>query len=647
VGISAISYQQSIKCGETKEGNRQANESVIFTFNALNDYDQVYLEGCKSTHDIVLEIKDSTGHLIKSQDDQPPNQPRQNGGECENRFAPDITIPGYVKRGQQYTFVVKGYRQRHGDYSVTLVCETLTYPDEIPSTTPFPTQLPTSFPTSYQDDDEECSRIRKPWHLLSESERQLFINGFRELKKIGKLDYFTQTHADRGIDKHNNAGFLPWHRYFIWELETQFRNLGGDYKCFGLPYWDWSYDIAQHEYNVADWQILNSGLGGAGNKDNNYCVDNDGWDSYTPYNNDNDVNCLRRKICGESGEISCAFWGGGGQASALHSLLSDEYNYGDDDDKDYRYWLETKHGAAHVRIGGPQDKGGGHLGSTSTATHDPIFYLIHSFVDFQYSLWQDCRDHELVSNDDITSNMYDGHIYKLDDDLDFGILSYQEWTDIKHNPVTVRDMHSIEDWNVIYDKGDYFERATVENDESICQDKINPLWFKDITTSRRRLKDASDNEEYSRDVFNKISAKYGCHKSSTSDKKTELYKTWAQMDCQFLTIGNNCARPKYFDDCSDIERDRYVEGTGQFDIDITLEELKSKVADYPCMVETREMYYSWAKQVGNLKGLARGDYDTFCDHGFISKQPAEKECAANQIKKKENKHKRKGSYDKW
>ena len=118
------------------------------------------------------------------------------------------------------------------------------------------------------------------------------------------------------------------------------------------------------------------------------------------------------------------------------------------------------------------------------------------------------------------------------------------------------------------------------------------------------------------------------------------------MDCQWLNIGNNCVRPKYFDDCSDMEWERYVPGTGQYDLDITLDELIEKVEEYPCMVETREMYYEWAKEVGNLKGLARGDYDIFCDREFVSKQPAEAKCAANQDKKGRHKAKKKGSY-KW
>ncbi len=389
---------------------------------------------------------------------------------------------------------------------------------------------------------------------------------------------------------------------------------------------------------------MNSGLGGPGNRYNNYCVDNDGWDNYTPYYSDTDeygtsFNCLRRKICGEAGERSCYF---SGAASELQSLLSEEVLYGDDDDdQDYRYRLELKHGGAHVKIGGYWKTGGGHLGSLGKSSDDPIFYLLHSFVDYQYALWQDCRDHELINDDnDITTNMYNGHEYPLNSYLEFGVLADQEWANIHNDPVLVADMHSIADWNVAYDKGTYFGRANVEHDSSICKDRINSLWFKDVT--RRRLKDeesASDNGEYSRQVFQQINRKYGCQKTAEENEKAEVFKTWAQLDCHFLTIGNNCQRPKYFDDCSDMTRDTLVVGTGKYDIDITLEELIEKISDYPCMVETRKMYYGWAKEIGNLFGLCRGDYDTFCERGFITKQQGEAKCVANQHKKENHKEK--------
>jgi len=41
---------------------------------------------------------------------------------------------------------------------------------------------------------------------------------------------------------HSGSGFLWWHRKFILEFEQAVRALGGQFKCFALPYWNWAID---------------------------------------------------------------------------------------------------------------------------------------------------------------------------------------------------------------------------------------------------------------------------------------------------------------------------------------------------------------------------------------------------------------------
>ena len=87
--------------------------------------------------------------------------------------------------------------------------------------------------------DYGCHRHRRPWHELDQDERNQYINGFLELSRIGKLSTFTRQHASSvsSPQAHNTAAFLPWHRYFLWEMETAIRSLGDEYECFALPYW--------------------------------------------------------------------------------------------------------------------------------------------------------------------------------------------------------------------------------------------------------------------------------------------------------------------------------------------------------------------------------------------------------------------------
>lgn len=237
-----INAQETIDCAETIKGWRNQNEEVPLKFTASNDYSLVYLEGCPSTHDIWLEILDSNGNSIADADDR--NEHGVEQSECGNKWAGDITIPNHVKRGEEYTFLVKGYENRHGDYTVTLICQNedanTTTTTATPTSTPTPAPTTTTTTTTNDDDSHSAQcveRIRKPWHLISQQERDLFVNGWMELYRNGKLSIFTETHGDSSIDKHTNAAFLPWHRFFIWELETQFRSLGGEWECFALPYW--------------------------------------------------------------------------------------------------------------------------------------------------------------------------------------------------------------------------------------------------------------------------------------------------------------------------------------------------------------------------------------------------------------------------
>ena len=176
-------------------------------------------------------------------------------------------------------------------------------------------------------------------------------------------------------------------------------------------------------------------------------------------------------------------------------------------------------------------------------------------------------------------------------------------------------MHSNQDWNIIYDKGDFFDRARVERN-FVCRGNINPGLFGDQSRRRlaayRRNRRRSQFAGYSEDLFDKLDAKVGAD-SKSNEENSDLFKSWAQMDCEYLTMTNRCERPKYFDDCSDMELFEQERDYGRVyeDINITLAELIEKVADVPCMVETREEFYDWAYQTGNLLGLCRGDYDRF------------------------------------
>ena len=218
-------------------------------------------------------------------------------------------------------------------------------------------------------------RHRKPWHLLNDEEKMLYVTGFKALRNNGKLDIFIETHhlADTPTsfaDVHYTAQFFPWHSYFLTEIESQIRNLGEEYQCFSLPYWEFTTDAG---YDVAnEMPIYNSVLGQDGNEDNDYCVEDPLWnrDVYpTTYlcsdtEKELGINCCLKRHHGLRGHIP-----------DLDTFAPHIY-------ENHRWWdfqesVVKEHTYVH-----------GYISGNNNATHmfghnaaeDPLFIMLHNFL---------------------------------------------------------------------------------------------------------------------------------------------------------------------------------------------------------------------------------------------------------------------------
>eukprot|EP01084_Bolivina_argentea_P162387 282625_1 len=107
-------------------------------------------------------------------------------------------------------------------------------------------------------------RVRKEWNSLTQPEREIYIKGMEQLAKKGIWPKFTQQHGAKDTiwQAHGGSAFLPWHRAFLHELQSQIRALGEvsgtDFSCFGMPYWNWAKESGKAG---SKYTILNSGLG--------------------------------------------------------------------------------------------------------------------------------------------------------------------------------------------------------------------------------------------------------------------------------------------------------------------------------------------------------------------------------------------------
>eukprot|EP01084_Bolivina_argentea_P165706 287835_1 len=399
-----------------------------------------------------------------------------------------------------------------GGYTCDIIGEDNSY-GNIQTTSYSNTETPDNVPTTTQEEILDCSdyvwdtdcgnhRHRKPWQMLNICEKQRYAEAFYKLYQTKdddneRMSYaFTRQHGDdvASSQAHGSSAFLPWHRAFIWEFETQIRNLGGKFACFALPTWDWTHETEQDNEKDDLYEILSSTLGGEGDDDNNGCVNDDSLFSqsnYIPYNGE----CLIRRPYSllQSAPKS---------VQQMATLIRQNSHYGIDgrENSGFRDRIEAEpHGFAHTLLGGP----GGHLSRTSTASDDPIFYLIHSSIDYFWALWQDCHNYDEVARDQIDqyievydcANDYSGKSYgpaTLSDTLNFDIIKDKNWYVGASNSlfdaqnIKVQDMHDITEWDVSYEPGDFYNRGMIYR---WCENELKHDWFyeENLVDTRRRL----------------------------------------------------------------------------------------------------------------------------------------------------------------
>lgn len=80
-------------------------------------------------------------------------------------------------------------------------------------------------------------RIRKDANTLTDVERKRFLDALATLNGAGQGAFrnFREMHASGAplLESHGDAGFLPWHRAYILDLERELQKINGEVT---LPY---------------------------------------------------------------------------------------------------------------------------------------------------------------------------------------------------------------------------------------------------------------------------------------------------------------------------------------------------------------------------------------------------------------------------
>lgn len=202
-------------------------------------------------------------------------------------------------------------------------------------------------------------RIRKNANILTANERNRLLRAFGVINTNGVFAEFRNMHLNSTSDEaHGNAGFLPWHRGYLLDLERELQNVDPGVT---LPYW---------LFDNPSPNLFNRNFLGASD-----AMGNVAFNSSNPlltWTTDGVVGVVRRPLFNTA------------TAGAFVMNEVDTMRLGTDY-ADFVNMEGDPHGNAHVSFRG-------FLSSIGTAAKDPLFFLLHCNVDRLWAKWQWVND---------------------------------------------------------------------------------------------------------------------------------------------------------------------------------------------------------------------------------------------------------------
>jgi len=241
----------------------------------------------------------------------------------------------------------------------------------------------------------------------------------------GMYKDFSEIHFENFAPAHNEAPFfLPWHRWFLFVFENELRKMDDRFRCITIPYWTWETTSFTGTHYLFNENAFGSRVDG--------CVQ-DGywygwwWNSTSLSRDDDDPTpqCLLRtwprqvSVCGQACTINIIAKGSRWKEFGL------EYE-------------DVVHKCPHKLCGG--------IVNGAKSTYDPIFWLLHSNVDRHWAIWQDCHDHDKVSEENLSESQYYGQKFGIKEDMDSCMPFSHHGKPTRYFPscVTVRMVYRIQ-----------------------------------------------------------------------------------------------------------------------------------------------------------------------------------------------------------
>jgi tyrosinase len=200
-------------------------------------------------------------------------------------------------------------------------------------------------------------RIRKNANTLTPGERDRFVSAFAQLNNqgAGRFADFRDMHVEISLrQSHRAAGFLPWHRAYLLDLERELQAID---SSVSLPYWRFDRPAP----NIFTREFL-------GVADANGTVQFSGTNPLQFWRTDGIQGINRQPLFPTASAPPNLL------TEAQTLALSNEY-------KVFRTMEGNPHGLAHTSFDGA-------ISDPATAPKDPLFFLLHCNVDRLWAKWQ-------------------------------------------------------------------------------------------------------------------------------------------------------------------------------------------------------------------------------------------------------------------
>jgi len=311
--------------------------------------------------------------------------------------------------------------------------------------------------------DDACERIRRPTHLLTDEELMLYVDGLQAIRSNGKFQIMADAHSQY-TEVHRGSSFFFYHSYYVWEVETQIRALGGRFECFAMPYYDFTID-AGHERRPS---VLHSVFGGDGDSDDMHCV-------ATPRNLWTTQRWPLHELCGvdEHADEGCCLKRALMPNLSISSATDLAPVLQRSDFLAFDGGILLAHQNVHWLFGNGDECESCHM-ATGYSMDDPIFLMLHGFTAYLRALWSACHGYDQIASEDLVNeseaytaacieNYEECGAIELDDAYYFGAMVSQEWSLASRMSVTPRKMWSFSDWGVRYDHGTFLRNSGLRN----------------------------------------------------------------------------------------------------------------------------------------------------------------------------------------